>query len=305
MSNPQVELHVTINVAETATQGVITLELDAVNAPKSTANFLAYVNSGFYNGTVFHRVIKNFMVQGGGMTADMKQKETQAPIENEAKNGLKNDKYTVAMARTGDPHSATAQFFINTVDNGFLNHSSPTPQGWGYAVFGKVVKGQDVVDAIKKVRTTRKGFHDDVPFDPVVIDKAVAALHAGWRGLAGAGGMQGQGIVHTGVAALCAATGSAPAELRAWLGPCIGPRRFEVGADVLRGFGRDPDQGAVDARFVPCAPGKWLADLPGLARDLLQTLGVQDISGGGDCTVSDPSRFFSFRYWSFRFLGQC
>ena len=131
MSNPQVELHVTINVAETATQGVITLELDAVNAPKSTANFLAYVNSGFYNGTVFHRVIKNFMIQGGGMTADMKQKETQAPIENEAKNGLKNDKYTVAMARTGDPHSATAQFFINTVDNGFLNHSSPTPPGLG------------------------------------------------------------------------------------------------------------------------------------------------------------------------------
>ena len=174
MSNPQVELHVTINVAETATQGVITLELDAEKAPKSTANFLSYVNSGFYNGTVFHRVIKNFMVQGGGMTADMKQKETQAPIETEAKNGLKNDKYTVAMARTSDPHSATAQFFINTVDNGFLNHSSPTPQGWGYAVFGKVVKGQEVVDAIKAVRTTRKGFHDDVPFDPVVIDKAVA-----------------------------------------------------------------------------------------------------------------------------------
>ena len=174
MSNPQVELHVTINVAETATQGVITLELDAEKAPKSTANFLSYVNSGFYNGTVFHRVIKNFMIQGGGMTADMKQKETQAPIENEAKNGLKNDKYTVAMARTSDPHSATAQFFINTVDNGFLNHSSPTPQGWGYAVFGKVVKGQDVVDAIKAVRTTRKGYHDDVPFDAVVIDKAVA-----------------------------------------------------------------------------------------------------------------------------------
>ena len=174
MSNPQVELHVTINVADTATQGVITLELDAVNAPKSTENFLNYVNAGFYNGTVFHRVIKNFMIQGGGMTPDMKQKETQAPIENEAKNGLKNDKYTVAMARTSDPHSATAQFFINTVDNGFLNHSSPTPQGWGYAVFGKVVKGQEVVDAIKAVRTTRKGFHDDVPFDPVVIDKAVA-----------------------------------------------------------------------------------------------------------------------------------
>lgn len=174
MSNPQVELHITINVGETATQGVITIELDAVNAPKSAENFLSYVNSGFYNGTVFHRVIKNFMIQGGGMTADMKQKETQAPIENEAKNGLKNDKYTLAMARTSDPHSATGQFFINTVDNGFLNHTSPTPQGWGYAVFGKVIKGEDVVEAIKKVRTTRKGFHDDVPFDAVVIDKAVA-----------------------------------------------------------------------------------------------------------------------------------
>ncbi len=174
MSNPQVELHVTINVAETATQGVITLELDAVNAPKSTANFLAYVNKGHYDGTIFHRVIKGFMIQGGGFTADMKQKGTDAPIENEAANGLKNDKYTIAMARTGEPHSATAQFFINTVDNGFLNHTSPTPQGWGYAVFGKVVKGEDVVESIKKVRTTRKGFHDDVPFDAVVIDKAVA-----------------------------------------------------------------------------------------------------------------------------------
>ena len=174
MSNPQVELHVTINGAETATQGVITLELDAVNAPKSTANFLNYVNKGFYDGTIFHRVIKNFMVQGGGFTADMKQKPTDAPIENEAANGLKNDAYTIAMARTNDPHSATAQFFINVVDNAFLNHTSPTPQGWGYAVFGKVVKGEDVVDAIKKVRTTRKGFHDDVPFDAVVIDKAVA-----------------------------------------------------------------------------------------------------------------------------------
>jgi len=174
MSNPQVELHVTINVAETATQGVITLELDAKNAPKSTENFLAYVNQGHYDGTIFHRVIKGFMIQGGGFTADMKQKDTGTPIENEAANGLKNDKYAIAMARTGDPHSATAQFFINTVDNGFLNHTSPTPQGWGYAVFGKVVKGEDVVEAIKKVRTTRKGFHDDVPFDAVVIDKAVA-----------------------------------------------------------------------------------------------------------------------------------
>ncbi len=174
MSNPQVELHVTINVAETATPGVITLELDAVNAPKSTENFLAYVKKGHYDGTIFHRVIKNFMIQGGGFTPDMKQKPTQDPIENEAANGLKNDQYTVAMARTGDPHSATAQFFIHVVDNAFLNHTAPSGQGWGYAVFGKVVKGQDVVDAIKKVRTTRKGFHDDVPFDAVVIDKAVA-----------------------------------------------------------------------------------------------------------------------------------
>lgn len=174
MSNPQVELHVTINVAETATQGVITIELDAVNAPKSTANFLSYVNSGFYSGTVFHRVIKNFMIQGGGMTADMKQKETQAPIENEAKNGLKNANYTVAMARTSDPHSATAQFFINVADNGFLNHTAPSAQGWGYAVFGKVISGTEVVDKIKAVKTGRKGFHDDVPKDDVVIEKAVA-----------------------------------------------------------------------------------------------------------------------------------
>ena len=172
MSNPQVELHVTINVAETATQGVITLELDAVNAPKSTANFLAYVNSGFYNGTVFHRVIKNFMVQGGGMTADMKQKETQAPIENEAKNGLKNDKYTVAMARTSDPHSATAQFFINVADNDFLNFTAPTPNGWGYAVFGTVTEGTDVVDKIKGVKTGNKGFHQNVPNEDVIIEKA-------------------------------------------------------------------------------------------------------------------------------------
>ena len=174
MSNPQVELHITINVADEATQGVITLELDAEKAPKTTENFFSYVNDGFYNGTIFHRVIKNFMVQGGGFTPDMQQKDTQAPIENEAKNGLKNDAYTIAMARTGDPHSATAQFFINTVNNDFLNHTSPTAQGWGYAVFGKVVKGQEVVDAMKKVRTTRKGYHDDVPFDAVVIDKAVA-----------------------------------------------------------------------------------------------------------------------------------
>ena len=158
----------------TTNHGAITLQLDAEKAPKTVANFIAYVEAGHYDGTIFHRVIKNFMIQGGGFTADMKQKPTSDPIENEAKNGLKNAKYTIAMARTSDPHSATAQFFINTVDNDFLNHTSPTSQGWGYAVFGKVVKGEEVVDAIKKVRTTRKGFHDDVPFDAVVIDKAVA-----------------------------------------------------------------------------------------------------------------------------------
>src|SRR5574343_1652732 len=174
MSNPQVELHVTINVADTATPGVITLELDNAKAPQSTANFLNCVSKGHYDGTIFHRVIKGFMIQGGGFTPDMQQKTTDAPIENEAANGLKNDAYTIAMARTNDPHSATAQFFINVVDNAFLNHTSPSPQGCGYAVFGKVVKRQDVVDAIRKVRTTRKGYHDDVPFDAVVIDKAVA-----------------------------------------------------------------------------------------------------------------------------------
>ena len=174
MSHPQVQLNVTLNVADTATPGVIVLELDDEKAPASTANFLAYVNKGHYDGTVFHRVIKNFMIQGGGFTADMQQKPTDAPIQNEAANGLKNGKYTIAMARTGDPHNATPQFFINVVDNDFLNHTAPTGQGWGYAVFGKVVQGQDVVDEIRKVRTTRKGYHDDVPFDAVVIDKAVA-----------------------------------------------------------------------------------------------------------------------------------
>lgn len=167
MSNPQVELHI-------AGRGVITIELDAVNAPLSTQNFLAYVNKGHYNNTVFHRVIPGFMVQGGGFEPGMNQKDSDAPIENEAKNGLKNDKYTLAMARTGDPHSATAQFFINVADNGFLNHTAPSPQGWGYAVFGKVVKGTEIVDAIKGVATGRKGFHDDVPKEDVVIEKAVA-----------------------------------------------------------------------------------------------------------------------------------
>ncbi|WP_138515855.1 peptidylprolyl isomerase [Rhodoferax bucti] len=167
MSNPQVELHI-------ATYGVITLELDQDKAPKSTANFLAYVNKGHYNNTIFHRVIPGFMIQGGGMEPGMAQKPTDAPIENEAQNGLKNAVYTVAMARTGDPHSATAQFFINVADNGFLNHTAPSQQGWGYAVFGKVVSGTDVVDKIKAVKTGRKGFHDDVPKEDVIIEKAVA-----------------------------------------------------------------------------------------------------------------------------------
>ena len=166
MSNPQVELHI-------KDHGVITLELDEAKAPKSVANFLAYVKAGHYDNTVFHRVIKNFMIQGGGFEPGMKQKPTQAPVTNEADNGLKNNQYTVAMARTSDPHSATAQFFINTVDNDFLNFKAPTAQGWGYAVIGKVVKGENVVDAIKAVPTTRKGFHDDVPRDDVVIEKAV------------------------------------------------------------------------------------------------------------------------------------
>ena len=167
MSNPQVELHVT-------NYGVITLELDQDKAPKSVANFLAYVAKGHYNNTIFHRVIPGFMVQGGGMEPGMAQKSTDAPIENEANNGLKNLNYTVAMARTGDPHSATAQFFINVSDNTFLNHTAPSMQGWGYAVFGKVVKGSEVVDKIKAVATGRKGFHDDVPKEDVIIEKAVA-----------------------------------------------------------------------------------------------------------------------------------
>lgn len=167
MSNPQVELHV-------KNYGVITLELDAAKAPKCTANFLAYVNKGHYDNTIFHRVIPGFMVQGGGMEPGMKQKSCDAPIENEANNGLKNLNYTVAMARTGDPHSATAQFFINVADNGFLNHTAPSQQGWGYAVFGKVVSGTEVVDKIKAVKTGRKGYHDDVPLEDVVIEKAVA-----------------------------------------------------------------------------------------------------------------------------------
>ncbi len=155
--------------------GTLTIELDEVAAPESVANFLAYVQAGHYDGTVFHRVIKGFMVQGGGFEAGMKQKATRAPIRNEASNGLKNKHYTLAMARTNDPHSATAQFFINTTDNGFLDFKSESPQGWGYAVFGKVVAGTEVVDAIEKVKTGRKGFHDDVPLEDVVILRATTA----------------------------------------------------------------------------------------------------------------------------------
>ena len=166
MSNPKVELHI-------KNYGVITLELDAAKAPKSAENFVNYVKNGHCDNTVFHRVIPGFMVQGGGFEPGMKQKPTGAEIENEANNGLKNDNYTVAMARTSAPHSATAQFFINVADNGFLNHTAPSAQGWGYAVFGKVTGGTDVVDKIKAVKTGRKGFHDDVPLEDVVIEKAV------------------------------------------------------------------------------------------------------------------------------------
>jgi len=154
------------------TAGVIRLELDDAKAPVTVANFLEYVNAGHYDGTVFHRVIKGFMVQGGGFEAGMKQKPTKGEIQNEANNGLKNDKYTVAMARTSAPHSASAQFFINATNNDFLNFKAETAQGWGYAVFGKVVAGTEVVDAIEKVKTGRKGFHDDVPLEDVIITKA-------------------------------------------------------------------------------------------------------------------------------------
>jgi peptidyl-prolyl cis-trans isomerase B (cyclophilin B) len=162
----QVELH--------TTAGVITLELDEAKAPVTVENFLSYVADGHYDGTVFHRVIKSFMIQGGGFEAGMKQKATKGEIKNEANNGLKNDKYTIAMARTSAPHSASAQFFINAADNDFLNFKSETPNGWGYAVFGKVIAGADVVSQIEKVRTGNKGGHGDVPLEDVVITKAVA-----------------------------------------------------------------------------------------------------------------------------------
>ena len=162
---PQVRLQTTL--------GDIVVALEADNAPLTVANFLDYVKSGFYDGTIFHRVIGNFMIQGGGFTKDLARKNTGRPIRNEADNGLENIRGTIAMARTGDPHSATSQFFINVVDNAGLNHKSPTREGWGYAVFGRVVEGMDVVDEIRRVPTTTKNYLRDVPMTPVVIERAV------------------------------------------------------------------------------------------------------------------------------------
>ena len=156
----------------TTTHGDIVIELFADKAPKTAANFEQYVLDGHYNGTILHRVINGFMIQGGGFTADMDQKDTRDPIQNEANNGVSNKTYTIAMARTPDPHSASAQFFINVADNDFLDFRSESMQGWGYCVFGQVVQGQDVVDRIKTVATGRKGGHQDVPVEPVVIEKA-------------------------------------------------------------------------------------------------------------------------------------
>lgn len=152
--------------------GDILIELDAEKAPETVKNFLTYVKDGFYDGTVFHRVINNFMIQGGGFDTKMKQKDTREPITNEADNGLKNNQYTVAMARTNEPHSATAQFFINAANNDFLNFTAPTPNGWGYTVFGTVIEGTDIADNIQKVKTDTKGFHQDVPVEDVIIEHA-------------------------------------------------------------------------------------------------------------------------------------
>ncbi len=163
-ANPKIKLE--------TSKGTMMIELDAEKAPLSSANFVQYVNEGFYDGLIFHRVIPNFMVQGGGMNPDMSEKGNKTPIKNEANNGLKNDRGTLAMARTNDPHSATSQFFINLKDNDFLNHTSETPAGWGYAVFGKVTDGLDVIDEIAKVKTGNHGGHGDVPLEPVLIIKA-------------------------------------------------------------------------------------------------------------------------------------
>lgn len=157
----------------TTNHGDIVIALNADKAPNTVANFIQYVEAGFYDGTIFHRVIENFMIQGGGFDESFKQKKTEAPIQNEADNGLSNKLGTIAMARTGDPHSATAQFFINTKDNDFLNYRGKTMQDWGYAVFGEVIEGMDVVDVIRKVNTTMRGGHQDVPVDAVVIEKAI------------------------------------------------------------------------------------------------------------------------------------
>ena len=160
----------TAHVTIATTVGQMTLELDADKAPKTVENFLDYASSGFYDGTIFHRVINNFMIQGGGFTTDMEQKPTQAPVDNEANNGLKNESGTIAMARTQDPHSATAQFFINVQDNDFLNHTGENMQGWGYTVFGKVTQGEAVLDKIRSVQTGSQGGHQDVPTDPIIIE---------------------------------------------------------------------------------------------------------------------------------------
>jgi peptidyl-prolyl cis-trans isomerase B (cyclophilin B) len=162
--NPKVDLD--------TSKGKIVLELNSDKAPQTVKNFLAYVDAGYYDGTIFHRVIPDFMIQGGGFTANMKQKRSQVPIQNEADNGLRNQRGTIAMARTQDPHSASAQFFINTKDNDFLNHKGKSPQGWGYAVFGRVVEGIGVVDAISKVKTVTRGMHRNVPAEPIVIMQA-------------------------------------------------------------------------------------------------------------------------------------
>ena len=159
-----------VHILMTTTVGPMTLELDTDSAPKTVENFLSYVASGHYDGTIFHRVIDNFMIQGGGFSTDMEQKSTQAPIENEANNGLKNARCTIAMARTQDPHSATAQFFINVSENDFLNHTGENMQGWGYAVFGKVTEGEDVLDKIRGVQTGNQGGHQDVPLEPIIIE---------------------------------------------------------------------------------------------------------------------------------------
>ncbi|HVC49843.1 MAG TPA: peptidylprolyl isomerase [Burkholderiales bacterium] len=152
--------------------GMITLELDSERAPETVENFLEYVRTGHYDNTIFHRVIDGFMIQGGGFTSDMRQKPTRDPIANEAGNGLKNEIYTVAMARTNEPHSATSQFFINVSDNDFLNFGAPTPRQFGYAVFGHIAEGQEVIDTIRQVKTGSRGMHQDVPVEPVVIERA-------------------------------------------------------------------------------------------------------------------------------------